>query len=80
MPAPKAQNAPTLSATTLEALGRSLGRLYAEPREQPVSEHLLDILRRAEIAWRDREEEVEDASSLEHTRPAGRRNDETPAP
>ena len=66
MPEPKAQNAPTLGAETLEALGRSLGRLYAEPRKQPVSEHLLDILRRAEIALRDREEDVGDASPPEH--------------
>ena len=67
MPAPKAPNAPTLDVATLRAIGRSIGGLYAEPREQPASEHLLDILRRAEIARRDREEDVGDASSPEHT-------------
>ncbi len=78
MPAPKDQNAATLSAETLEALGRNLGRLYAEPHKQPVSEHLLNILRRAEISWRDREEDVGDASSLEHTRPTSQGDDEPP--
>jgi hypothetical protein len=80
MPAPKAQNAPTLDVATLRGLGRTLCGLYAEPREQPVSEHLLDILRRAEIARRDREEDVGGAWSLKHTRPTSRRNDEPPAP